>query len=116
MEFNDREPIYLQIIEDFKRKFINGTYKPGEEIPSRRELAKDLGVNPNTVQRAYREMEDMNLIKTLRGQGSYMTEDVNVLKSIQEEMVSHMVLKFIEDMKALGKSDEDILNYMKKYL
>lgn len=116
MEFNQKEPIYTQIIEDIKIKFINGTYQLGQEIPSRRELAKRLGVNPNTIQRAYREMEDMKLIMTARGQGSFMTTDAQILESLREEALDAAVSQSIEMLRSFGKSDEEILDTMKKYL
>ncbi|WP_282938537.1 GntR family transcriptional regulator [Paenibacillus sp. RC67] len=116
MEFNQKEPIYTQIIEDIKIKFMNGTYQPGQEIPSRRELAKRLGVNPNTIQRAYREMEDMKLIVTARGQGSFMTSDVQILESLREEALDAAVSQSIEILRSFGKSDEEILDTIKKYL
>lgn len=116
MEFNQKEPIYTQIIDDIKMKLINGTYKLGQEIPSRRELAKRLGVNPNTIQRAYKEMEDMNLIVTARGQGSFITSDAAILESLQEEALNAAVNQSIELMRSFGKSDEEILETIKKYL
>ncbi|TMV45247.1 GntR family transcriptional regulator [Paenibacillus mesophilus] len=116
MEFNQKEPIYTQIIDDIKFKFMNGTYKPGQEIPSRRELAKTLGVNPNTIQRAYREMEDMNLIVTARGQGSFMTSDEGMLEWLREEAMRDVVDNSIGMMRSFGKSDRDILDYIKKAL
>ncbi|MGE5704843.1 MAG: GntR family transcriptional regulator [Clostridia bacterium] len=116
MEFNQREPIYSQIIDEFKLKFINGTYQLGQEIPSRRELAKQLGVNPNTIQRAYREMEDMSLIITVRGQGSFMTRDQAILVALREEAMKETVSRSIETLRSFGIPDEDILDTMKKYV
>jgi GntR family transcriptional regulator len=116
MEFDDRQPIYLQIIEDFKQKLVNGTYKAGQEIPSRRELAHKLGVNPNTVQRAYREMEEMKLIKTLRGQGSIMTDDAAVIRQVEAEMIHSVVSDFLETMRAFGKTDGEIFTLVQEYI
>ncbi|WP_206105442.1 GntR family transcriptional regulator [Paenibacillus thalictri] len=116
MEFNQKEPIYTQIIDDIKIKFINGTYKLGDEIPSRRELAKTLGVNPNTIQRAYREMEEMNLIMTARGQGSFLTNDPGMLESLREEALHEAVSRSIELLRSFGKSDQEILETMKRYM
>ncbi|TDF95038.1 GntR family transcriptional regulator [Paenibacillus piri] len=116
MEFNQKEPIYTQIIDDIKIKFINGTYQPGQEIPSRRELAKRLGVNPNTIQRAYREMEEMKLIITARGQGSFMTSDTSILDALREEALEATVSQSIELLRSFGKSDEEIATAIHKYL
>ncbi|MCM3271245.1 GntR family transcriptional regulator [Paenibacillus elgii] len=116
MEFNQKEPIYSQIIDDIKKKFINGTYLPGQEIPSRRELAKQLGVNPNTIQRAYREMEDMNLIVTARGQGSFMTKDLAILQAVRTEALNSALSGCMEALRSYGISDDEILEAVKRYL
>ncbi|UVI27575.1 GntR family transcriptional regulator [Paenibacillus spongiae] len=116
MEFNSKEPIYSQIIDDIKIKFINSTYKLGQEIPSRRELAKKLGVNANTIQRAYREMEDMNLIVTARGQGSYMTNDPAMLEALREEAIHRAVSQSIELLRSFGSTDDEILERITSYL
>lgn len=116
MEFNDREPIYVQIIEDFKRKMLNGTYQAGQEVPSRRELAKLLIVNPNTVQRAYREMEEMDLIRTVRGQGSVMTDNEIVLSKLREDTIAKVVHEFIFTMRTMGITDDEIVRHLKQDL
>ncbi|HEX7056545.1 MAG TPA: GntR family transcriptional regulator [Bacilli bacterium] len=116
VEFNDREPIYIQIVDDFKRKLANGSYQPGQVIPSRRELAKRLGVNPNTVQRAYKEMEDAGWIRTIRGLGSVLADDPAVLASFKEELFVDMTRKFVESMLAHGKTGEEILKLVKQQL
>jgi GntR family transcriptional regulator len=116
MEFNKSEPIYAQIISDIRSKLINGTYKLGQEIPSRREMAKELGVNPNTIQRAYREMEEMNWIVTARGQGSFIATDSRILESLREDAVHAAVSESIEILRSLGKSDENILEIITAYL
>lgn len=116
MEFNQKEPIYAQIIDDIKMKFIYGIYELGQEIPSRRELAKMLGVNPNTIQRAYREMEDMNLIVTARGQGSFMTSDADVREALREEALDAALSQSMDMMRRFGKTDAEIMDIVKAYL
>ena len=64
VNFNNRDPVYLQVIRNFKEKIAIGELVPGDEIPSRRELANMLKINPNTAQRAYKEMEEQGLIHT----------------------------------------------------
>ena len=63
---NDREPVYLQIIRYIKQKVVRGELNPGDTIPSRREMAQILKVNPNTVQKSYKEMEEMGIINTIK--------------------------------------------------
>lgn len=116
MEFNQKEPIYAQIVNDIKTKFIHGVYKPGQEIPSRRDCAKELGVNPNTVQRAYKEMEEMSLIVTARGQGSCMTTDLQLLEALRNEALKDSLSQCIEMLRSFGKTDEDIIDTVRTYL
>ncbi len=116
MDFDNNKPIYIQIIDDIKRKLIRGEIKPGDKILSQREFAKEINVNPNTVQRAYREMEAMGLVETLRGQGTFILGDENMLKTIQTEMAKEMVTNFLKDMKSLGFSQEDIISLITVYM
>ncbi|WP_099192736.1 GntR family transcriptional regulator [Tepidibacter mesophilus] len=113
MEFDNSKPIYLQIIEDIKKKLIRGEIKPGDKIPSQRELAKDIKVNPNTVQRAYREMESINLVKALRGQGTFICDEEELLNEIKKEMANEVLIKFVEEMKSLGFKDDEVIDLVK---
>ena len=71
---NDR-PIYVQIVERIQMQIISGVYKPGDKLPSVRELAMEAGVNPNTMQKAFGELERKELIVTIRTSGRVVTED-----------------------------------------
>ena len=68
---NDREPVYLQIIRYIKQQVVRGELNPGDTIPSRREMAQLLKVNPNTVQKSYKEMEEMGIINTIKSYQSF---------------------------------------------
>lgn len=109
MEFNASQPIYKQIIDDFKKKLIRGELKEGDKIPSQREYAEQVRVNPNTVQRAYREMESMNMVETLRGQGTFISISADRLGEIKMEMAVNLLSYFISEMESLGYTREDIL-------
>ena len=69
-----RRPIYIQIMDEVRRARVLGTLRPGDPLPSVRQLAADLGVNPNTVKQAYHELEREGLVQMRRGQGTFMTE------------------------------------------
>lgn len=114
MEFDNSKPIYLQIIHNIKKKLVRGELKPGEKIQSQREFAKEVNVNPNTVQRAYREMELLGLVHTLRGQGTFITEDSQMLQEIKSEMAVDLIKSFITEMQSLGFEDEQILIQVEK--
>lgn len=109
-EVNDREPIYIQIIRHIKTAIVTGTLQAGDEIPSRRELAESLRVNPNTVQRAYREMEGIGLIETVRNFPSKITNNKEILKAIRSELVDESINKFLESMKSLNFSKEEVID------
>lgn len=114
IKLNDKEPIYLQIIEYIKKELIKENLQPGEVIPSRREFAEMIQVNPNTVQRAYKEMEGMGLITTMRNSQSEITLDKKFLNSLKENYIEEKVSEFINVMKSINMSKEDIINLIDK--
>lgn len=116
MNFAGDRPIYIQIIEDFKRKMLRGELGRGDKIPSQREYAQMMKVNPNTVQRAYREMENMGLVETLRGQGTFVKAGEDVLASMKEEMAEELVQRFIQEMQGLGFGCDEIRALVEKVL
>jgi len=101
-KLDQQSPIYQQIIDEFKRSIARGELKPGDRIPSQRELASMVQVNPNTVQRAYREMEQLRITETLRGQGTFITNDAGLVASIRREMAERALVAFVQEMHALG--------------
>ena len=109
LNFDLAKPIYLQVVDEFKRSIARGELLPGDKIPSQRELAQKLKINPNTVQKAYQEMERIELVETLRGQGTFIRGDEVVLKNIKDEMAREALIGFISELRALGFSTEEIL-------
>lgn len=89
--FDSRSPLYLQIIHYFKVKIASGAIEPGEEMPSRRELARNFKINPNTVQRAYKEMEEQGLIYTDGNMPSRVTNDDNLFHVVRDELLMEAV-------------------------
>ncbi|AOT69248.1 GntR family transcriptional regulator [Geosporobacter ferrireducens] len=114
MEFDNSKPIYLQIIDDIKKQLIRGELKPGDKILSQRDFAQKIKVNPNTVQRAYREMENMNLVETIRGQGTFIYSREGMLDEIKEEMASRVLKNFLDEMYSLGFDNEKIIELVEK--
>ena len=72
IDLKNRKPIYEQVVENFKRLIISGELEESSRVPSIRDMAKTLGVNPNTVQKAYRELEGQKYFYTVLGQGSFI--------------------------------------------
>lgn len=115
-EFNPNMPIYLQIMEEIKRQIVSGEKKPGSKVESVRELAQTMGVNPNTMQRAFAELEREGLMYTERTSGRYITTDDKLIREIREESVNKIIDEFIELMQKSGFNKEDILNLIEKHL
>ena len=113
MDFINSRPIYQQIIEHIKTMLLQGKLKPGDKIPSQRELAEELRVNPNTIQRAYREMENMGLTETLRGQGTFVVQKEGLIKELHEEIAGGLLNEFLQQIKALGYEDKEIISLVK---
>ena len=114
MDFSTSIPIYLQIIEEFKRQIAIGSLKPGDKIPSQRELALELKVNANTVQRAYREMEILGLVETLRGQGTFICQNPRLVEETKTEMLTNLIDEFLQAMNSLGYKEEAVLELLKE--
>lgn len=106
LNFNSPKPIYMQMVDEVKKALARGELSPGDKIPSHKEQAQLSQVNPNTVQRAYQEMEREGLTETLRGQGTFIRQDPDMLQRIRTEMAQAAVRQFIEEMRGLGLTPE----------
>ena len=102
-------PIYAQIIERVQLDIITGHYKPGEKLPSVRELASEAAVNPNTMQKALSELEQSGLLYTQRSSGRFITEDTDRIHRMKNSLATMQVREFIRKMRQLGLGDEEIL-------
>lgn len=112
MAFDANMPIYLQIIEDFKKQLISGKYQPSDKVDSVRDLAIHYGVNPNTVQRALSELERMNYVKSERTSGRFISADTKMIEELKKQFISTKVDKFIGELKELNFEDKDIMQYV----
>lgn len=108
MKFSNEQPIYLQIKNDFYQRICNGTLRPGDRLPSVRETAVELGVNLNTIQRTYTDMERDGVVEKQRGQRSYVTTDIEFIKKLKSQMAEVQIKAFYNSMKQMGFNDEEI--------
>ena len=116
MSFDDRMPIYRQIILRFNSAFVRGDIKPGERIPSIRELSAMLKVNTNTVQRVYQEMERDGSISSKRGTGYYFTEDEKMTEKMRKDLTLESLHRFVGEMCELGLKKKEILSELEAYM
>lgn len=109
IEFNNDIPVYIQILTFLKERIIKKDLKVGDKMPSVRELAKELKVNPNTVQRAYRELENEGIIYSKRGMGSYVTDDENKIINLRKDIAKEIVESFSTRMRNMGFNKKEML-------
>ena len=114
-DFLPDKPIYQQIIDKICGEILKERVKTGEKLPSVREYAMELGVNANTIQRVYRELELMKLTETKRGQGTFVTEDIHRLELLRQEMMNSLVETFIQQMESFGFKEEEVLEQLSNW-
>lgn len=102
-------PIYSQLLEEMQIRIITGKYKPGDKIPSVRELAAEAGVNPNTMQKALTELERNELVMAQRTSGRIVTEDLQMIHQMRNQLAYDQINAFIDKMKKLGFNKEEIV-------
>lgn len=112
-EFDNNIPIYIQLVEQLKIYIISGKIKPGEKLPSVRELAYNTKVNPNTMQKALVELEDLSLIYTERTNGKYVTEDEKLINKYKKEYANELSKKYFSSMEDIGFNKEETIKYLK---
>ncbi len=102
--------IYLQLIEEIQMRIVAGFYQPGSKLPSVRELAAEAAVNPNTMQKAFSELEGSGLIITMRTSGRMVTEDTTMIQDLRKKLASEEVKLFFEKMRQYGFNNQEIVN------
>lgn len=115
--FNNRDPVYLQVVRHFKERIATGRLKAGQVIPSRRELAALLKINPNTAQKAYKEMEEQRLIITEGNSPSRITEEADILRAIRSELIEDAVEAFVVSVGRIDVPVDELLELVRsKYV
>ncbi len=112
--FDNDRPIYIQLVEQLQIYIISGKIKSGEKLPSVRELALKTKVNPNTMQKALVELEDLKLIYTERTNGKYVTKDQKLLNKFKDKYAKEKTKKYIDEMKELGFIKNEIVEFLRE--
>ena len=110
--FDNNIPIYIQLLEYMKIYLISGTFKCGDKLPSVREFSTTFKVNPNTMQKALSELENMNLIYTERTNGKYVTKDQKLIDKLKDEYAITLAKSYLKGMKRIGLGKADSINYL----
>ena len=109
LDYASRTPIYKQIVEQIEKFIALGIFKPNQQLSSIRELAVELGINPNTVKKAYTELESKGVIKTISTKGTFVTDNTeNIIQKQIEEKIDN-INKIIIEIEQMGLNKEDII-------
>ncbi len=108
-KFTSEKPVYIQIAERITKSVLAGEFKPGEQIPSVRQLALDAAVNPNTVQHAFTELENSGLIVSKGTVGRYVTENTEVIELCRMQLAKNLAKEFTVNMTQLSITKEQAI-------
>ncbi|WP_031389783.1 GntR family transcriptional regulator [Kineothrix alysoides] len=114
LDYKDARPIYEQIVEKFKLLILKGILQKDEQMPSVRSLAVELAINPNTIQKAYMELERQGYIYTVKGRGNFVAENENLLDERREELKMRMFILYKEG-KELGMTKADFIDCLRGF-
>ena len=107
LNYRDSKPIYEQVKDGFRKLILSGGLPTGERLPSVRELAAELAINPNTIQRAYRELEGDGLIYTVAGKGAFAASDGKAAVRRREELTT-VLRQTLQELKLLGMTWQEL--------
>lgn len=112
--FTSDRPVYIQIAERMTMSVLSGEYAPGEQIPTVRQLAEEAAVNPNTVQRAFSELENSGIVVSKGTLGRFVTEEASVIDDCRNRMAKNIVAKFVENLGSLSIPEETAIEMIKE--
>lgn len=114
--FDENQPIYLQIKHRICAMILRGEFKPGDKLPGVVDTAMQYKVNHNTIQRVYQELIRDGVAVSRRGEGTFVTEDIKVLKNVQGELQDYFLENFVQQMLRLGYQKEDLAQIVQTYI
>ncbi|MGN0194570.1 MAG: GntR family transcriptional regulator [Pseudoramibacter sp.] len=113
---NVHQPIYPQLLRQMERRILAGEYAPGEKLKSVRDLAEEAGVNPNTMQRAMRDLEHSGLVHARRTLGRFVTEDTGLIAKNRNKLTGETIQTFLSQMAEMGFSSEEAVEQLRLYI
>jgi GntR family transcriptional regulator len=113
IDVSDSRPIYVQIMDEVKRGIVLGTWRTDEALPSVRQLAVELRINPNTVQQAYRELEREGVVYVRRGQGTYITEADPV--GPRRDLLDGLAQRVLQEARRHGFETDELIDALRSH-
>lgn len=114
LKFDNNIPIYIQLVEQIKKDIISGKLSFGERLPSVRDFALQMKVNPNTIQKALVELEELGLIYTERTNGKYVTANQKLIDKYKKQYADEISKKYFINMESIGFNKDEAIDYLKK--
>lgn len=108
-ELSSERPVYIQLIEQIQAGIVSGYYKPGDKLPSVRDLATEATVNPNTMQKALSELERTGLLYSNRTSGRFISSDETMIKELKMQSAKDTILEFLDKMHQNGFSYDETI-------
>lgn len=116
LDFTNGIPIYIQLKEQIRLAVATGMYPPGSQLPTVRQLAVELRINPNTVSRVYSEMEREGVLATRQGKGTFVQENYHQKEVVREEKLMGLLEHFLQEARSLGYSPQEVLDALREIL
>ena len=116
IDYKDRRPIYEQIVSSIEELAVRGVLEPDSQLPSVRQLAVELSINPNTIQRAYSQLEKTGVIYSVKGKGTFVAADPKRLREEKMEQILQEMEKLLRQALALGVGRERMENWLHSLL
>lgn len=111
-QFDSSMPIYTQLVYKIELAIVSGEFVRGQRLSAVRDMAAEAGVNPNTMQRAFQELERQGLVYTQRSSGRYVTEDMTVIENTKQALARENIKSFMDSMRRIGYSREEIIRLL----
>lgn len=115
-KLDKNRPVCPQITEQICVKIASGEFVAGEKLPSVREVALEAGVNPNTVQKSFEQLEQNGVIYSVRGSGNFVSNNISIAKQSAVEIITQKTASYIEEMRRLGLDNAQILKYIEELI
>ena len=111
-QFDSSMPIYTQLVYKIELAIVSGEFVRGQRLSAVRDMAAEAGVNPNTMQRVFQELERQGLVYTQRSSGRYVTEDMTVIENTKQALARENIKSFMDSMRRIGYSREEIIRLL----
>ncbi len=113
LDYKDARPIYEQVVDKFQKLILTGALEPNTKMPSVRSLAVELSINPNTIQRAYAQLEQQGFIYSVKGRGNFVAYDDRLLEFRKEEILNRL-RELVKEAEEIGMGTEELAACLKK--